>query len=133
MYTEFSHYLLLLAIHYGILFLPNRCVLASRLKHKNIFWMISLYYLIFTSCIFGTLTSYACSDFSIYNILTNCSLRSPLFYKISATWSNHEGSLLLWCWLLSFYGFLFCILTRSSCRPWIASTHSIDADHFVTL
>ncbi|KAJ0781160.1 putative cytochrome c biosynthesis protein [Helianthus annuus] len=30
------------------------------------------------------------------------------FYQISGTWSNHEGSILSWCRILSFYGFLLC-------------------------
>jgi hypothetical protein len=71
--------------------------------------IFSTYFLILTSCFFGTISNYVCSDFSIYNILTNSTADVPLFYKISATWSNHEGSLLLWCWLLSFNAFLFCI------------------------
>lgn len=134
MYTEFNHYLLLLTIFASsLLFLqPKRCILAARLQHQKLYWIISCFFLIVNFCFFGTLKSYASSDFTFYTILTNSSLRSPFFYKISATWSNHEGSLLLWCWLLCFYGFLFCILTRSSNRPWISSAHSIDADHFMT-
>ena len=48
------------------------------------------------------------SDLTVYNILSNSNINTPLFYKISAAWSNHEGSLLLWCWLLSVFGFFFC-------------------------
>lgn len=137
MYTECCHYLLLLALFTStfLLVYPNRCVIGSRLLHKNLFWIISLSFFLLTSNLFGTITSYASSDFSFYNILTNSSAHynapNPIFFKISATWSNHEGSLLLWCWLLAFYGFVFCIITRSSCRPWISSKHSIDTDHFV--
>nr|ULQ69181.1 cytochrome c biogenesis protein ccmFN [Cyperus sp. YangQE3368] len=40
---------------------------------------------------------------SLYNVLT---ANAPFFYQISGTWSNHEGSILLWCWISSFYGFL---------------------------
>nr|WDR24961.1 cytochrome c biogenesis FN [Plantago media] len=40
--------------------------------------------------------------------LANSNVASaPFFYQISGTWSNHEGSLLLWCWILTFYTFLF--------------------------
>ncbi len=134
MYTEFNHYLLLLSIFASsfLYLLPKRCVLATRLQHQKFYWIISCYFLIVNFCFFGILTNYASSDFTYYSILTNSSLRSPFFYKISATWSNHEGSLLLWCWLLCFYGLILCILTRSSNRPWISSAHSIDADHFIT-
>ena len=30
-----------------------------------------------------------------------------LIYKISGTWGNHEGSMLLWLSILSIYGFFF--------------------------
>jgi hypothetical protein len=73
------------------------------------FWIISIYFLILTSCFFGTIINFVCSDFSIYNTFITSTADVPLFYKISATWSNHEGSLLLWCWLLSFNIFLFCV------------------------
>nr|AZS52481.1 cytochrome c biogenesis FN [Balanophora laxiflora]UPI49001.1 cytochrome c biogenesis FN [Balanophora laxiflora] len=48
-----------------------------------------------------------------YNLSTilltaNNNLSIPLFYQISGTWSNHEGSILSWCRIPSFYGFLIC-------------------------
>nr|YP_010838111.1 cytochrome c biogenesis Fn [Apostasia shenzhenica]WGF19846.1 cytochrome c biogenesis Fn [Apostasia shenzhenica] len=46
---------------------------------------------------------------SNYNVLT---ANAPFFYKISGTWSNHEGSILSWCWIPSFYGFLLCYRGR---------------------
>ncbi|MDA9641830.1 heme lyase CcmF/NrfE family subunit, partial [bacterium] len=36
----------------------------------------------------------------------------PLFYKISGTWGNHEGSLLLWLLVLTLFIFLFLIKTK---------------------
>ena len=46
------------------------------------------------------------NDFSVSYILghTNRSLHAA--YKFSALWSGQEGSLLLWAWLLSAYGFV---------------------------
>nr|ARX11146.1 cytochrome c maturation protein CcmFn [Zostera noltei] len=37
---------------------------------------------------------------------------APFFYQISGTWSNHEGSILSWCRIPSFYGFLLCYRGR---------------------
>ena len=37
----------------------------------------------------------------------------PLFYKISGTWGNHEGSLLLWVIILTIFSFLFLILNKN--------------------
>lgn len=76
---------------------------------KKLCWVFSFFFLISTCCLYGTISNYICSDFTIYNIITNSTADVPTFYKISATWSNHEGSLLLWYWLLSFSSFLVCI------------------------
>nr|WIA66445.1 cytochrome c biogenesis factor N [Apopellia endiviifolia]WIA66486.1 cytochrome c biogenesis factor N [Apopellia endiviifolia]WIA66527.1 cytochrome c biogenesis factor N [Apopellia endiviifolia]WIA66568.1 cytochrome c biogenesis factor N [Apopellia endiviifolia] len=68
---------------------------------------VSLYFFLFTMSFSGILFRYISSDFSNYNVFTNPNANAPLFHKISGTWSNHEGSPLLWCWIPSFYGFLF--------------------------
>ena len=40
-------------------------------------------------------------DFSVMNIAENSSALKPLIYKITGTWGNHEGSILLWCLILA--------------------------------
>ena len=43
-------------------------------------------------------------DFSVLNVAENSHTLKPLIYKISGTWGNHEGSILLWCLILSLCG-----------------------------
>jgi cytochrome c-type biogenesis protein CcmF len=43
-------------------------------------------------------------DFSLLNIAENSSSLKPLLYKITGTWGNHEGSILLWCLILALCG-----------------------------
>ena len=43
-------------------------------------------------------------DFSVVNIAENSSTLKPLLYKISGTWGNHEGSILLWGLILAVCG-----------------------------
>nr|YP_010254516.1 CcmFN [Suaeda glauca]QTZ98236.1 CcmFN [Suaeda glauca] len=66
------------------------------------FWSILLSFL-------GLLFCHIPNNLSNYNVLT---ANAPFFYQISGTWSNHEGSILLWCRILSFYGFLLCYRGR---------------------
>jgi cytochrome c-type biogenesis protein CcmF len=47
------------------------------------------------------------SDFSNYNVFQNSHSNKPLIYKISGTWGNHEGSMLLWLCILSIFSFFF--------------------------
>ena len=49
--------------------------------------------------------AYVKSDFSLLNVWSNSHTSKPLIYKISGSWGNHEGSMLLWCWVMSLYGF----------------------------
>ena len=43
---------------------------------------------------------YAVSDFSVHNVFANSHTEKPLIYKITGTWGNHEGSMLLWVMVL---------------------------------
>ena len=43
-------------------------------------------------------------DFSVRNIFENSHTLKPVIYKITGTWGNHEGSILLWCLILALCG-----------------------------
>ena len=45
--------------------------------------------------------SYAVSDFSVSNVAENSHSLKPMLYKLTGTWGNHEGSLVLWCAMLA--------------------------------
>ena len=56
-------------------------------------------------------TAYGClvwsavvDDFSVANVVENSNSLMPLIYKITGTWGNHEGSILLWCLILALCG-----------------------------
>ena len=53
--------------------------------------------------------SFIISDFSNDTVYNNSHTTKPLFYKITGTWGNHEGSLLLWLLVLTgvLLGFIF--------------------------
>jgi cytochrome c-type biogenesis protein CcmF len=46
------------------------------------------------------------SDFSVANVIEHSNLQLPTLYKITGTWGNHEGSMLLWVWVLAMFGAL---------------------------
>ena len=77
-------------------------------------YKFSLVQLIFSLLSFLILlTGYIFSDFSMINVYENSHTAKPLFYKISGTWGNHEGSLLLWINILVIFSFLFLILNKN--------------------
>ena len=58
---------------------------------------------------FGLIISFINSDFSNETVFNHSHTTKPLFYKISGTWGNHEGSLLLWLLVLTLFIFLFIL------------------------
>ena len=61
---------------------------------------------------FGLIISFVNSDFSNSTVFNHSHTTKPLFYKISGTWGNHEGSLLLWLLVLTLFIFLFLISSK---------------------
>ena len=60
----------------------------------------------------GLIISFINSDFSNETVFNHSHTTKPLFYKISGTWGNHEGSLLLWLLVLTLFIFLFLIKSK---------------------
>ena len=61
---------------------------------------------------FGLVISFVNSDFSNETVFNHSHTTKPMFYKISGTWGNHEGSLLLWLLVLTLFIFLFLIKSK---------------------
>ena len=88
---------------------------------KNLEKIISkkIYKLSSTQLIFSLLSfltlliGYVVSDFSMVNVYENSHTSKPLIYKISGTWGNHEGSMLLWINILVIFSFLFLFLQKN--------------------
>ncbi|MEL7153136.1 MAG: heme lyase CcmF/NrfE family subunit [Pseudomonadota bacterium] len=58
-----------------------------------------------TAFAFGALMwAFITSDFSLRLVTLNSHSAKPLIYKISGTWGNHEGSMLLWVLIVSLFG-----------------------------
>ncbi len=73
------------------------------------------YSLFFTlSFSFGALFYlFAVNDFSVQYVVNNSNTALPLMYRLSAVWGSHEGSLLLWVWLLSLWSTAVAIFSRA--------------------
>jgi cytochrome c-type biogenesis protein CcmF len=48
--------------------------------------------------------AYVTSDFSLATVVENSQSTKPLLYKITGVWGNHEGSMVLWVFILSLFG-----------------------------
>ncbi len=50
--------------------------------------------------------AFVTDNFSVQYVASNSNSQLPLFYKVSALWGGHEGSLYLWVWVLTLYTML---------------------------
>jgi cytochrome c-type biogenesis protein CcmF len=69
-----------------------------------------------TGAAFALIWAVYTNDFSITYILEHSNRALPGPYKFSAMWSGQEGSLLLWAWLLSCYGFVLRLTHKTEVR-----------------
>ena len=90
----------------------NNLKTSDNLISKKIFKISILQSTSILICFFTLVSAFLVSDFSLITVYQNSHSLKPIFYKISGTWGNHEGSLLLWVIILTLFSFLFLIYNR---------------------
>ena len=79
----------------------------------NVAPSLALGLFVFLSLSFGCLTVlFLQDDFSVKVVASNSNSLLPTAYKFSAVWGNHEGSLLLWVWILSAWALAVAVRSR---------------------
>ncbi len=82
-------------------------LISNNIYHLCIFQSTSI-----IICFFTLVVAFVISDFSLITVYQNSHSLKPILYKISGTWGNHEGSLLLWAIILSSFSFLFLLYNK---------------------
>ena len=113
--SQIGYYALIIGLFFSILILPVS--IQNFYSNKNLdgrIFSISFlqFFLVFLSFL-SLILSFVNSDFSNETVFNNSHTTKPLFYKISGTWGNHEGSLLLWLLVLTFFIFIFLIKSNN--------------------
>ena len=104
MITELGHFALILALFVAIIQSTVPLVGAAR---RHLGWMT-----VGRSCaltgfaltalaMLALMHAYVTSDFTVINVIENSHTDKPLLYRITGVWGNHEGSMLLWVFMLS--------------------------------
>ncbi len=83
-----------------------------KIINQNIFSFVILQLFTVIISFISLVYSFVISDFSNETVYNNSHTSKPIFYKISGTWGNHEGSLLLWLLVLTLFIFLFIIFSK---------------------
>ena len=116
MIPEFGHYALILALCVAILqgILPlvgahqsrREWILLARPAAQTVFLLLAIAFVILA-------WSFYTNDFSVLYVADHSNSQMPVIYRLGAVWGGHEGSLLLWVFLLSTWTFLVAQLSKA--------------------
>jgi cytochrome c-type biogenesis protein CcmF len=121
-----------LALWLSLLFAISQFIISR--KNKNLkFITVSVFGLLISSLVSFFLLMYLhiISDFTVLNVFLNSHTTKPLIYKISGVWGNHEGSMLLWILVLTFFNyFIFKSLNKKNS---IFILKTLETQSFITI
>ena len=116
MISNFGNLLLFASIvlSLSIIYLSNKNLKLNGNQITKIIFQLSLIQsTIVIVCFFTLIAAFIVSDFSLITVYQNSHSMKPIFYKITGTWGNHEGSLMLWVIILTIFSFLFLIYNKN--------------------
>src|SRR5579864_6951032 len=116
MINEIGHFALVLALCIGALQAVVPLVGAAKNDAALMGWACPAalaQFLFVAIAFFALMHAYAVSDFSLSNVAANSSSMKPLLYKLTGVWSNHEGSMLLWVFILALFGAAVALFSRN--------------------
>jgi cytochrome c-type biogenesis protein CcmF len=110
--AELGHYALMLAL--GLALLQGVMPVAGARRDDAVLMSMAvpaaLAQLAFVAFAFGALGfCYVTSDFSVLNVYENSNSAMPLLYRLTSVWGNHEGSMMLWVFILALFGALVAV------------------------
>ena len=114
--TELGYFLLLAAFVLALLqaVLPTLGVLQGRIQWQRLAASLALAgFVAMLGSFLALVAGFYYNDFSLVYVAQHSNSLLPWYYKISATWGGHEGSLLLWLTILSMWTCAVALLSRA--------------------
>ena len=109
MIAELGHYALMLALGLALI-QGSMPIVGTRTDDQSLVSIAApaaLAQFAFVALSFAALaTCYVTSDFSVLNVYENSNSAMPLMYRLTSVWGNHEGSMMLWVFILALFGAL---------------------------
>ena len=109
MIIEIGHFSVTIALVLSVFGMASA---ALALKTRNADWArvgrmaLTLIFVLLGVGMLALVYSFIVRDFSVLYVANNSNSKLPFFYTVSAVWGGHEGSLLLWVFILSVFSTL---------------------------
>jgi cytochrome c-type biogenesis protein CcmF len=115
MLIEIGHFALVLALVFAILLVviptlglyqnrPALAQLSKPLVWGQCFWIAVAFFVL--------MSAFLSNDFSVKYVAENSNTQLPILFKVSSLWGAHEGSLLLWVFILSLWSVAVSVLSK---------------------
>jgi len=108
-----GQFLLLLGLMNCIILLSPKVLTNSNISQEILFSASKLHFPIILISFLCLIITFVGEDYSLDYVSKNSNSSLPLVYKISAAWAGHEGSMLLWCVVSSFWMFLASVYSSN--------------------
>ncbi|QCE35401.1 heme lyase CcmF/NrfE family subunit [Acetobacteraceae bacterium] len=85
-------------------FFPRKPIFSTCAKSASLTGFVAIFI-----AISSLLFAFAMNDFSVALVTENSASNAPLLYRLAGSWGNHNGSLLLWLFLLAICNYVAAI------------------------
>ena len=108
-----GYFLLLLGLMNCVILLTPKVLTNLNISQDILLSASRLHFPIILISFLCLIITFVGEDYSLDYVSKNSNSSLPLIYKISAAWAGHEGSMLLWCVVSSFWMFLASIYSAN--------------------
>ena len=115
LFSQLGYYSLIFALIFSVILIPTvhrDLKIVNNVINPNILTVVFLQLFLVLLSFICLVISFINSDFSNETVYNHSHTTKPLFYKISGTWGNHEGSLLLCLLILILFIFIFLLTSK---------------------
>lgn len=139
MIIEIGHFSVVVALVLSVLGIASSVI---GLRTRNADWVrmgrstVTLIFILLAVGMASLVYAFLVRDFSVHYVATTSNSKLPLFYTIAAVWGGHEGSLLLWVFILSAFSTMAVWLhwrTQPAIMPYLIGVECLVIFGFLTL
>lgn len=139
MIIELGHFSVVVALVLSVLGMASAVL---GLRTRNWDWVrvgrmaLTLIFVLLSLGMASLVYSFVVRDFSVHYVATTSNSKLPFFYTVAAVWGGHEGSLLLWVFILSGFSTIAVWLhwrTQPAIMPYLIGVESLVIFGFLML
>ena len=121
LFSQLGYYSLIFALIFSVILIPTvhrDLKIVNNVINPNILTVVFLQLFLVLLSFICLVISFINSDFSNETVYNHSHTTKPLFYKISGTWGDHEGSLLLCLLVLILFIFIFLLTSKNETKKY---------------